>query len=335
MWKLILPNLGKLVICLCAIMATNAAASEDKLPKKYTETITTKEGTKLSFDMVLIPGGSFVMGSPAHEAGRADNEGPEHKVRLDPFYLCTTETTIELFLIYYEETRSAKKDFIDMQEASKNDEQKDEGGVDAITGPTPVYGDMTMGYSTRHPAIGMSWHNAKTFCKWLSQRTGKKYRLPTEAEWEYAARAGTTGAFGFGDDANQMGDFAWYEGNSELGPQEVAKKKPNAWGLYDMLGNVREWVCDFYQPKAYSEASGQGPILNPTGPKNGDVHVARGGCYKSPSVELRCAARVFEEEWWRWNDPQLPKSIWWLPQIDVIGFRVARIVDADTGKAGK
>jgi formylglycine-generating enzyme required for sulfatase activity len=316
------------------LMAANGTASEDKPAKQYTETLTTKEGAKLSFDMVLIPGGTFVMGSPADQAGRADHEGPQHKVQLDPFYLCTTETTLELFLAYYQETRTEKRDFVDMQEVKKKDNPANGGGVDAITGPTPVYGDMTMGHSHRAPAIGVSWHNAATFCRWLSRRTGKTYRLPTEAEWEYAARGGTTSVFGFGDDASKLGDFAWYEANSEFGPEAVAKKKATAWGLYDMQGNVREWVHDFYQPTAYSEATTQGSILNPTGPQTGTVHVARGGCYKSPPGELRCAARGFEEDWWRWNDPQLPKSIWWLPQIDVIGFRVARTAGADTEKRG-
>ena len=321
-----------LVVGLGLLMAANGAASEDKSAEKYTETFKAKEGTKLSFDMVLIPGGTLMMGSPADQAGRADNEGPQHRVQLDPFYLCTTETTLELFLAYYEETHTEKRGSADTQEVKKKGASANGGAVDAITGPTPVYGDLTMGHSNRHPAIGISWHNAVTFCRWLSQRTGKTYRLPTEAEWEYAARGGTTRVFGFGDDAGMLGDFAWYEANAELGPSEVAKKKAGAWGLYDMQGNVREWVQDFYQPTAYSEATPQGPLLNPTGPKTGAVHVARGGCYRSPPGELRCAARGFEEEWWRWNDPQLPKSIWWLPQIDVIGFRVARTAGADTEK---
>jgi formylglycine-generating enzyme required for sulfatase activity len=322
-----------LVIGLGFLMAVDGAASEDKPTQKYTETFQTKKGAKLSFDMVLIPGGTFVMGSPADQAGRADHEGPQRRVQLDPFYLCTTETTLELFLAYYEETRTEKRG-ADTQEVKKIDAPANGGGVDAITGPTPVYGDMTMGHDNRHPAIGVSWHNAVTFCRWLSKRTGRTYRLPTEAEWEYAARGGTTSVFGFGDDASQLGDFAWYEANSEFGPEAVAKKKASVWGLYDMQGNVREWVHDFYQPTAYSEAASQGPILNPAGPQTGAVHVARGGCYKSPPGELRCAARGFEEDSWRWNDPQLPKSIWWLPQIDVIGFRVARSAGPDTGKTG-
>jgi sulfatase modifying factor 1 len=294
------------------------AAEGDKLPQKYTETITAKDGSKLTFDMVLVPGGSFVMGSPVGEADRVEHEGPPHQVQLNPFYLCTTETTIELFLAYYQETGTAKKEFAEEQAALKA-EAENAAGVDAITGPTPVYGDMTMGYSKKHPAIGMTWHNATTFCKWLSQKTGRKYRLPTEAEWEYAARAGSTRPFGVCDAADGLKDYAWYQDTADMELHAVGTKKPNAWGLHDMQGNVREWVQDFYSPAAYADATKD----NPTGPKEGKVHVARGGFYDSPTGELRCAARGFEEDWWRMNDPQIPKSRWWLPQIDSVGFRVA------------
>jgi len=205
-------------------------------------------------------------------------------------------------------------------------------GVNAITGPTPVYGDMTMGYSKKHPAIGMTWHNAVTFCRWLSQKTGKKYRLPTEAEWEYAARAGTTSAFGICDNADGMKDFAWFNANANVEPHAIATKKPNAWGLYDMQGNVREWVQDFYSPTGYEEAVKEKQTVNPTGPKDGKVHVARGGFHDSPAGELRCAARGFEEDWWRMNDPQIPKSKWWLPQIDSIGIRVACTLEPEKQK---
>jgi formylglycine-generating enzyme required for sulfatase activity len=180
-----------------------------------------------------------------------------------------------------------------------------------------------MGYGNQHPAMGMTWHNAMTFCRWLSKKTGKKYRLPTEAEWEYACRAGTAGTFGVGSDAEKLKDVAWYEETADSETSEVGKKKPNAWGLYDMSGNVREWVSDFYNPDAYKQAAAKAPAVNPKGPEMGQVHVARGGDYSCPAEELRCAARAFEEKWWRSGDPQIPKSIWWLPEMDFIGFRVA------------
>jgi sulfatase modifying factor 1 len=99
-----------------------------------------------------------------------------------------------------------------------------------------------------------------------------------------------------------------------------------------MLGNVSEWVYDFYSPTAYQEAAKKNPAVNPQGPKTGKVHVARGGAYHSSAEELRCAARTFEEDWWRSGDPQIPKSQWWLPEMDHIGFRVARSVDTSSQK---
>ena len=330
-----------LVTCLGVVMTADAVLASAPVAEvpppqgrglkpaaRYTETVTTQDGQKISFEMVLIPGGSFLMGSPPDQTGRKDDEGPQHQVRLDPFYLCTTETTLELFLAYYQETVTAKKDFIDAEQAKKDAELASRDDVDAITGPTPVYGDLTMGYGKKNPGIGMTWHNAMTFCRWLSKKTGKQYRLPTEAEWEYACRAGASSVFGFGDDPGQLADFAWYKPNSDGEPHEVGRKKPNAWGLYDMLGNVREWVYDFYSPTAYTEAAKKNPAVNPKGPETAEVHVARGGDHSSPAKELRCAGRTFEEKWWRAGDPQIPKSIWWLPEMDIIGFRVARSVEA-------
>ncbi len=322
-------SIAVLACCVAVAMVGAAPASQSRLAKKYTETITTKIGETLSFDMVLIPGGTFTMGSPAGEADRAEHEGPQRKVQIDSFYLCTTETTLELFLAYYQETGTAKKDFVEVAEAQKNDQAEED--VDAVTGPTPVYGDMTMGFSKKHPAMGMTWHNAATFCRWLAQKTGKKYRLPTEAEWECAARAGTSGPYGAGNNP-ALDACAWYGDNADMEPHAVATKKPNAWGLYDMQGNVREWVHDFYSPTAYADAVKNNQNVNPQGPKEGKVHVARGGFYDSPPDELRCAARAFEEDWWRMNDPQIPKSKWWLPQIDSIGFRVACEVSKDKPK---
>jgi len=308
------------VLVMSIVASVSLSAGQGGLQKKYTETITAKDGSKYAVDMVLVPGGEFTMGSPAGEADREDSEGPQRTVKVSPFYLCSTETTIELFMVYYQETGTAKKEFVEVQEAQKNEEVARDG-INAITGPTPVYGDMTMGYSKKHPAIGMTWHNATTFCKWLSQKTGKTYRLPTEAEWEYASRAGTTSVFGVCDSADGLKDYAWYDETADVELHAVGTKKPNAFGLYDMQGNVREWVQDFYSPTAYADAAREN--ANPTGPKDGKVHVARGGFYDSPAKELRCAARGFEEDWWRMNDPQIPKSKWWLPQIDSVGFRVA------------
>jgi len=327
-------------LLLAGLVAALAQAGE--AVKKHTEVVKDKEGKEHSFEMVLIPGGKFTMGSPATEKGRKKHEGPQFQVELKPFYLATTEVTFDLFMAYYEETvqekRGAdpKKDAEKKaEEAKKKAEEAKKKGVDAITGPTPLYGDPTLGWGAgKRPAIGASWINAVTFCTWLSKKSGKDFRLPTEAEWEYACRAGTTSAYSFGDDSDALEDYGWFEDNSEEKTQEVGQKKPNAWGLYDMHGNVREWVQDFYSPAAYAEAAKHNPAQCPTGPKegmaktaHGFAHVARGGAWDSPFEELRSAARTFEEDWWRFEDPQEPKSIWWLPKMGFIGFRVAR--DAD------
>ncbi|HCO92705.1 MAG TPA: sulfatase-modifying factor [Phycisphaerales bacterium] len=321
-----LMPIAAVAIFLGVIMAAGVAAAQDGPAKKFTETVTTKAGEKISFDMVLIPAGNFRMGSPANEAGRKDDEGPRHEVRVDNFYFCTTETTIELFMAYYQETVSAKRDFISTQQEQKQTDKAD-SKVDAITGPTPVYGDMTMGYENQHPAMGMTWHNAVTFCRWLSKNTGKTYRLPTEAEWEYACRAGTTKAFGAVSDPEKLKEYAWFDKTADSETSVVGKKKSNAWGLYDILGNVREWVYDFYSPDAYKQTAAKAPAVNPKGPDTGQVHAARGGDYSCPAEELRCASRAFEEKWWRSGDPQIPKSKWWLPEMDIIGFRVACSVE--------
>ncbi|MBN1817975.1 MAG: SUMF1/EgtB/PvdO family nonheme iron enzyme [Sedimentisphaerales bacterium] len=311
--------IGIFLIGFFCCAALDIQAKQDAPARKFTETVTNKAGDKLTFDMVLIPGGTFRMGSPEGEPGRKADEGPVHEVQLKPFYLCTTETTLDLFLTYYEETVTAKKDFFELEQA----QEKKPDDVDAITGPTPVYGDMTMGYGKDGPAMGMTWHNATTFCQWLSQKTGKKYRLPTEAEWEFACRGGTTNIYGFGNDPQPLGDYAWYKANSNIEPHPVAAKKPNAYGLYDMQGNVWEWVYDVYSPTTYQLNAQGNPCVNPTGPKDGKIHVARGGGHGSDVDRLRCAARGYQEKWWDQNDPQIPKSKWWLPQMDFIGFRIA------------
>ncbi|MFP4056239.1 MAG: formylglycine-generating enzyme family protein [Candidatus Brocadiia bacterium] len=289
-------------------------------PQKFAEVVKDADGKEHTFEMVLIPGGTFQMGSPAGEEGREKDEGPQHEVKLDTFYLCTTEVTFDLFLAYCEETMQEKAGG-DEEEAEPKEEPKT---VDAITGPTPLYGDPTLGWGAgQRPAIGMSWLNAKTFCTWLSLKTGKKYRLPTEAEWEYACRAGSQAAYFFGDDPAQLAQYAWYEENAEEMTHEVAQKKPNPWGLYDILGNVREWVHDYYSPDTYAQQAKNNPAVEPTGPDNGEVHVARGGAWDCPPEELRCADRAYQEDWWQFEDPQEPKSKWWLPKMGFIGFRVA------------
>ena len=300
----------RILLSLLVLVRSEPLNAQDR----YTETITTESGDEISFDMVLIPAASFQMGSPPQEEGRNEDEGPQFTVQLSSYYLATKETTLDLFLAYYRETHAPAQDYFPGVPEE----------VDAITGPTPVYGDITMGRGGDNPAIGMTWKNAVSFCKWLSRKTGREYRLPTEAEWENACRCGTDQVFGFGNDPAQLSTYAWFDLGPSTGTHEVGTKKPNALGLFDMHGNVGEWVHDFYAPDSYVEMAQLNPSQNPTGPKTGKVQVARGGNFRSPSKALRCASRDYEKRWWRSGDPQLPKSQWWLPDMDHIGFRVAR-----------
>jgi formylglycine-generating enzyme required for sulfatase activity len=312
-----MSNFPPLCLLLLAFLLSLLAVGQTQpegSPDRYTETITTDWGDQISFEMVRIPASSFLMGSPEQEEGRNENEGPQLRVELSPYYLATTETTLELFLAYYRETHAPAEDFFPGMEEE----------VDTVTGPTPVYGDITMGRSEQHPAIGMTWKNAVTFCRWLSRKTGREYRLPTEAEWENACRCGTTQGFGIGDSPDELEIYARFGSSPSAGTHEVGTKKANNFGLFDLQGNVSEWVHDFYAPDAYAEMALENPVQDPLGPESGKVHVARGGDYRSPSKGLRCAARNFEKRWWRSGDPQLPKSQWWLPDMDHIGFRVAR-----------
>ena len=172
-----------------------------------------------------------------------------------------------------------------------------------------------------YPAICMTQHAARTFCKWLSAKTGRYYRLPTEAEWEFACRAGTKTAFSFGDNLDELDDHAWYFDNSDDAYQKVGQKKPNPWGLHDMHGNVAEWVLDQYQADYY----GTGNSVNPLNiPKTLYPRVVRGGGWDDDPEMLRSAVREGSSDEWKDEDPQIPRSIWYHTNAIGVGFRVVR-----------
>jgi formylglycine-generating enzyme required for sulfatase activity len=308
-------------------------AAEDqpavKLPehKAYVETI---PGSKVKFEMMPIPGGTFVMGSPGSEAGRGNDEGPQHPVEIRPFWMGKCEVTWDEYDLFWQTEEPAKE----QNQPAKDDKDK---GADAITRPTPPYTDMTFGYGhDEYPAICMTHHAAMEYCRWLSKKTGKIYRLPTEAEWEYACRAGGQTAYYFGDDPKQLGDYAWYDKNSEESPHPVGKKKPNTWGLYDMLGNVAEWCIDPYVKDAYAkfpvDKPTLSPVLLPVAKRFPDQ--ARGGSWADPADKLRSAARRGSDKSWIRLDPQRPQSIWWLTSAEFIGFRVVRPVEEQDNLKG-
>jgi formylglycine-generating enzyme required for sulfatase activity len=271
----------------------------------------------VNFDLVPIPAGKFKMGSPDSEAGHKPDESPVHEVAIDSFWMGKCEVTwneFELFMYPDEEkkTRAAKQLDPALNKLT-----------DAITHPTQPYVEMSFGMGKDgFPAISMTQHAANKYCQWLSAKTGHFYRLPTEAEWEYAARAGTTTAYFWGDDPSKIGDYAWWGKNSDFKYQKVGKKKPNPWGLHDMLGNVIEWTLDQYTPDAYAKTGPVNPWVKATQPY---PHVARGGSWDDDdAAKLRVDARRASGPAWKIQDPQLPKSIWYHTDAQFLGFRLVR-----------
>jgi formylglycine-generating enzyme required for sulfatase activity len=282
----------------------------------YTETI---PGTKVSFTMVPIPAGEFDMGSPADEPGHQPDEAPVHRVAIRAFWMGKTEVTWDEYDQYWQKEPEAAR--------QPNNVKTADGEADATTRPTPPYADETFGFGREgHPVINITHHAAMEYCRWLSQKTGRTYRLPTEAEWEYACRAGTKTAYFFGDDPSKLGEYAWFAANSDDSPHSVGQKKPNPWGLYDMNGNVAEWCLDSYRGDYYQTLSRTqatvGPVLLPRANRFGDV--VRGGSWVDDAAKCRSASRRASEPRWIRHDPQRPQSIWWLTDADFVGFRIVR-----------
>jgi len=218
-------------------------------------------GGGVSMELVLIPAGEFMMGSglsPQEVASRYggdayyyDEEHPQHRVRITrSFYMGKYEVTQEQY--------------------------------EALMGTNPA--DFK---GAKNPVEQVSWNDAVEFCRRLSARTGVEVRLPTEAEWEYACRAGSSAAHHFGDSVSRLGDYAWYYGNSGHKTHPVGGKRPNGWGLYDMHGNVEEWCTDWYGKDYYA----QSPTLDPKGPSSGTSRVCRGGCWDFDPTSCRSAHR--------------------------------------------
>lgn len=289
---------------------TTKPAPQELQPKEATHAL---PGTDVTFKMVYIPAGSFQMGSPADELGRSDDEGPQHKVSVDAFWMGVYEVSFEEYNILRE------------KELDLPSEDQPNWDADAITRPSPPYEDPTFGMGKDgYPAVSMTQFAALQYCKWLSDKTGTFYRLPSEAEWEYACKAGTTSAYYFGDDQAELTNHAWYYDNSMEKYHPVGSKQPNAWGLYDMLGNISEWTLDQYKDDAYNEmqttmAGETNPWIKPT-----RLHprTVRGGSWDDRIDQQRCSCRIESSRKWKERDPQIPKSYWWNTDSPFVGFRI-------------
>jgi sulfatase modifying factor 1 len=309
--------------------------------KSFTEKI---PGSSVAFNMIAIPSGQFKMGSPATEPFRKENEGPVRDVAISAFYMGEAEVTWDEYLAFYKQTAAEGR-----SSDTEGLRKKINADVDAISGATPPYGQPDQGWGMgQRPAISFSFHAAETYCRWLSRVTGKKYRLPTEAEWEYACRGGTSTPYFFQGDPKKFEKSGWkaklakndtsiinsyiiYIENSSAKTQTPDKVKANPFGLKNMLGNVAEFCSDWYEPDSYSKYP-DGLITNPKGPESGTEHVVRGGSFLNTAGGLRSAARYYTRtDDWLKTDPQMPKSIWWYSDCYNVGFRVVCEFDEKTG----
>ena len=285
--------MGGLLAALSVAMIGQATAADTKF-ENYSEKI---PGSSVSFDMVAIPGGEISIGSSESEAGRDKNDLAPKKVTVKPFYMGKNEVSWQEYILYV---------FGEKEEIEK--EKKD-----GITRPTKPYGSVYRDRGEKgFPAIGMSQHSAVNFAKWVSWKTGKQYRLPTEAEWELACRAGSTTPYFWGADAAKAGDYGWSKENSEGQTHPIGKKQPNKFGLYDIVGNVSEWCA-----KDDTNAPA----------------VTRGGAFTEAAEKMRSASRMIDCPEWNELDPQSPPSIWWLSAADFVGIRL--VCDASGAEVPK
>ena len=291
---------------LCCLISLSGLA-QSKYFDPYEQSV---PGSPFRFKMVPVHAGSFIIGSPAGEKGRSADEGPQQKLSVAAFWMGAYEVTRDEFDVFLKD-----------ESTSQNSD------VDAITRPSPQYIDFSwgMGKEGGYPANSMSQYGALMYCRWLYKKTGVFFRLPTEAEWEYACRAGSSSAYFFGNDASKLEQYAWYEKNSDDKFHKVGQKSANAWGLYDMLGNVMEWTLDHYEANRYASMSNASPAT--VANQEQYPKALRGGGFTETAEELRSARRFSSDPSWNRRDPQIPKSKWWLTDARQVGFRVVRPLD--------
>jgi formylglycine-generating enzyme len=285
-------------------------------------------GTDVTFEMQPIPGGKFLLGSPESQPGHKPDEAPQVEVAVEPFWMSTYEVTWNEYKQYmsmyvvFKKLVSAKLQLVTAENKPW-----------VVTAPSSLY-DPTftfkLGDDPKQPAVTMSQFAAKQYTKWISGITGHYFRLPTEAEWEYACRAGSTAAYSFGDDVEQLRDYGWYFDNAGERMHQVGEKKANAWGLFDMHGNVGEWVIDEYTKDGHQRLAGKGTVSWRDAiawPTKLYPRIVKGGGFEDDAVGCRVAARrKSDDDDWREEDPNFPQSPWWFtsqPALSV-GFRPIR-----------
>jgi formylglycine-generating enzyme required for sulfatase activity len=256
-----MPSHLALFVIALAVATVATRAPQPAALQPYTESLA---GTTVSFEMVPVPAGTVMV------------DGKQ--VAIKPFHIGRHEVTWDLYDVF----------------ALKLDEAKDTGGADAIARPSQPYGAPDYGWGhAGYPAISIARGGAEAFCEWLSKKTGKRYRLPTEAEWAHAAALAVKGS--------QIDAVAWHRGNSDSRTHPVGRRQADALGLLDLFGNAAEWVTT-----------------------DGDSRIVRGGSFRDPATAVGPAARAVQEDDWNERDPQLPKSRWWLSDAPFVGFRVVR-----------
>lgn len=293
----------KLLLLLVLYFSCNTLNAQEF--KDYKETV---EDKNITIELVAIQGSTFLMGAEEKDTLRKQNEKPQHKVTVDDFWIGKYEITWEQYDAFVYEK---------FEELSlKNKSQLESLGIDAISGATTPYVDMSfnMGKASA-PAVNMTQYAAIMYCKWLSVKTGVFYRLPTEAEWEYVCKKGDS------DKTESIDDVAWYSENSKNKYEKTGLKNPNKLGVYDMLGNVSEWVLDQFNATYYNISPENNPLNKPT-----ELYprVLRGGSWKDTAEKLCCTSRIPSNPQWKKRDPQIPKSDWWHTDAPFIGFRIVR-----------
>ncbi len=295
-------------------------------------------GTDIKFEMVPIPGGKFLMGSPDDEEDRREDEGPQVELTVAPFWMGKHEVTWGEYR-YFMRLDQAFKQFKHDKVRPVNDTNR----IDAIAAPSSLYDPsftFDAGKGNNQPAATPTQFAAKQYTKLVSLLLGEFYRLPTESEWEYACRAGTTTRFYFGDDAEQLEFHAWYALNSDDERHTVGELPANPWGLHDMYGNVSEWVLDSYNEEGYADLAKVKDLQGDFYRKSEDAYprVLRGGSWELEVEDCRSASRMpSDDEGWKIQDPNFPKSPWWYTDSPAtgVGFRIIRPLDAPADREAK